>query len=60
MSFGIFNVVERESKGGKSPTKQGHTSKIASAPNSFLHLSISAHICVAFSESNFLAFRNLH
>lgn len=36
------------------------TSKIVSAPNSFLHRSISAHICIAFSESNFLAFRNLN
>lgn len=36
------------------------TSNIVSVPNSFLHLSISAHICIAFSKSNFLAFRNLH
>lgn len=36
------------------------TSKIVSVPNSFLHWSISSHICAAFSTSNFLAFKNLH
>ena len=35
------------------------TSIIVSAPNSFLHWIISAHMCFAFSISNFLAFRNL-
>jgi hypothetical protein len=36
------------------------TSRIVSAPNSFRHRSMSAHICIAFSASNFLAFKNLH
>lgn len=35
------------------------TSSIVSAPNSFLHWIVSAHICFAFSISNFLAFKNL-
>lgn len=33
---------------------------IVSAPNSFLHWSISVHICFAFSMSNFLALKNLY
>jgi len=33
---------------------------IVSAPNSFLQLSISDHICFAFSISNFLALKNLY
>lgn len=37
----------------------GVTSKIVSARKSFLHWSMSAHICFVFSISNFLAFRNL-
>lgn len=36
------------------------TSMIVSAPNSFLHWSISDHICFDFSMSNFLALKNLH
>lgn len=35
------------------------TSIIVSTPKSFLQCIISAHICFAFSISNFLAFRNL-
>lgn len=35
------------------------TSMRVSAPNSFLHWSISLHICFDFSISNFLAFKNL-
>ena len=33
---------------------------IVSAPNSFLQLSMSDHICLAFSISNFLALKNLY
>lgn len=36
------------------------TSPIVSVPKSFLHCIMSAHICLDFSISNFLAFRNLH
>lgn len=36
-----------------------HTSNIVSVSYSFLHLSISAHMQIAFGMSNFLALRNL-
>lgn len=36
-----------------------NSSKIVLAPKSFLRWIISAHICFAFSISNFLAFKNL-
>ena len=41
------------------PLFEKNTSIIVSAPNSFLHWSMSDHICFAFSISNFLAFKNL-
>jgi hypothetical protein len=36
------------------------TSRMVSVPNSFIHFSISDHISIALSASNFLALRNLN
>lgn len=34
-------------------------SRIMFTPSSFLHLSMSAHICIALTASNFMSFKNI-
>jgi hypothetical protein len=57
----MYLLLKRDNKRKKEKVGISmNTSMIVSASNSFLHCSISAHICFAFSMSNFLALKNLY
>lgn len=54
-----MKLVTNPLKSHRYHCSETNTSVMVSAPNSFLHWSISDHICLDFSRSNFLALRNL-